>query len=620
MNDQENQAFFRHSSSSSIALAPLLKHPASISSADVQEPHHVCLQRHDESGFLSLVRTWWLAPAHLFCTILLACTVQWSIRGTMFPVYRIPHRYLTQSDVTTLLSVGLKITSIFTTAWQSITAWRCAFIALEKTGLQLSQLSNQISFKTPVLRGDKTTKLLGLVLLLGWPAQLASPILSGAITWVPTTNMTYGNITDLQIARASANATDWDSTPPWYRLVAWDDTGFQPATRLVLLQKAAGSTLTILRDSTKYSFSVPIKNPRRFTPEVEGYTLGSTVQSIIMPTFEISNLTWLKIRSIPQEIQDAVHNKSNAYFNFGDPDYRPNPPVVGLIRKPNIGPLSSHTLPPNSSVNENTYAVYRAVRYPNHGNLTNCSSEAFDGRPSHLPDAEYLWVNGETHVTDCYAVAGLHINAGVVACQSSRATLVAPSVLECIPHPGEDQFQVLSDPLTQYSLSAITGTISWLDSLDVMTAWSSTADTAIAATISIAIENGLRAAYEGFWSALTNSLSSTTDPKITIDESASAVIASVATWRVILWAALNTLLTFASILLWRVQSSCIRPPVKNPVLTSILLDSSKVIEEVGVGLCNANRLTKNDDGRGRLRLRCIDRSDPHWYHDQLEME
>ncbi|KAF2488309.1 hypothetical protein BU16DRAFT_601335 [Lophium mytilinum] len=613
MDDQEDQAYSGHSASSSIAL---LQYPGSISSADVEEPHHKCLQRHEQSGLLSIVQTWWLAPGHLFCTILLACLVQWSIRETTFPVYRVPQHYLTQSDVTTLFSVGLKIISIFITAWQAITAWRCAFIALEKTGLQLSQLSNQISFRTPLLGGDKTTILLGLVLLLGWPAQLASPILSGAITWVPAL-MTYGQRSNLQIAHASAHATDWTSTPPWYRLVAGD---YQPVYRLVQLHVAAGAALKIFGNSINTNISIPIKNLRRFTPEVEGYANGSTVESVFMPAFEISNFRWLRLRSIPQEIQDAVYYNDDAYFNIGDGDYRPDTPVVGLVRKPNNESLDDDALPRPWRVSEHTYVVYKAFRYPNHGNLTNCSRswKPFDDGSNDLPVDEFVTHHSSTNLTTCYAIAGVHFNAGVVECAGSRATLVAPSILECLPHPGEMQFEVMSDPLTEYSLSAVTQTISWLDMMHVITSWSP--NSADPAAVQIVIENVLKVAYQGFWSGLTNTLGGSTNPNTTIDVAAPAVIASVATWRVILWVALNTLLTFASILLWKIQSGCIRPPVRDPVLTSILLDSSKVIEEVEVGLCNANRLTKKDDGRGRLRLRCIDRSDPHWCHDQLEME
>jgi hypothetical protein len=93
---------------------------------------------------------------------------------------------------------GLKIVSNFTGAWQALMAWRCSFIELEKSGLRCSELSRQISLKIPAFQWSMTTLLINLILLLNWPAQLASPVLSGAISWVPTLNMTTLNTTLLR--------------------------------------------------------------------------------------------------------------------------------------------------------------------------------------------------------------------------------------------------------------------------------------------------------------------------------------------------------------------------------------------------------------------------------------
>jgi hypothetical protein len=81
----------------------------------------------------------------------------------------------------------------------------------------------------------------------------------------------------------------------------------------------------------------------------------------------------------------------------------------------------------------------------------------------------------------------------------------------------------------------------------------------------------LKLTYQGMWSATTNVLSGANFNSTAVKEQVPAVFAEVSTWRVILWVALNLLLTLASILLWMVQAGCARATVEDTVLTGKLL-------------------------------------------------
>lgn len=149
---------------------------------------HQCKSLKPPSRRWSVMKAWWYFPVHLLWSIAIYIVVLGPpLNQRAFPVRKTASYLLTQSDVLTILSLGLKITSIIYSALQGILAWRYAFIALERKGMTFSQLSTQVFYKIgPVAPRSRFIACISFALILAWPAQLAAPVLSGAITWVPT--------------------------------------------------------------------------------------------------------------------------------------------------------------------------------------------------------------------------------------------------------------------------------------------------------------------------------------------------------------------------------------------------------------------------------------------------
>lgn len=161
-----------------------------LSSADetIHSQEHQCKSLETPSRRWSVIKAWWYFPVHLIWSIATCIVVLGPpLHRRVFPVRETAGYLLTQSDVSTILSLSLKITSIICSTLQGILAWRCAFIALERKGMTFSQLSTQVSYKIgPVAPRSRFIAYISFALILAWPAQLAAPVLSGAIAWVPT--------------------------------------------------------------------------------------------------------------------------------------------------------------------------------------------------------------------------------------------------------------------------------------------------------------------------------------------------------------------------------------------------------------------------------------------------
>ncbi|KAJ3528708.1 hypothetical protein NM208_g10085 [Fusarium decemcellulare] len=158
---------------------------------------HKCVRADGKHEWIQLVWQWYLVCVYMVYTIGVAFGMTLWLNGRSFAIAddnSSPFSgRLTQTDVTTLISVALVIARTICAAWQALAAWRCIFILLEKTGLSLSEASCLASWRLPALtllrslcsgRADHNSARLVavLVLILAWPAQFANPIASGAVS------------------------------------------------------------------------------------------------------------------------------------------------------------------------------------------------------------------------------------------------------------------------------------------------------------------------------------------------------------------------------------------------------------------------------------------------------
>lgn len=172
---------------------------------------------------------WWIPIAQLLITAAIAaCLVMfldkyqaladgddyfWDIRKRESSRLRI-------SEVTTLVSASMVIVRILVSCWTAVLVSSCVFILLEDPGLKISALDNVMIFGLPWFwpKGRKGWTV-ATVLLLLFPQQFTSPLVTGAVGWsaVIAHSEELKNITSISrvnnvtIARGMTNITICDS-------------------------------------------------------------------------------------------------------------------------------------------------------------------------------------------------------------------------------------------------------------------------------------------------------------------------------------------------------------------------------------------------------------------------
>lgn len=120
--------------------------------------------------------------------------------------------------------------------------------------------------------------------------------------------------------------------------------------------------------------------------------------------------------------------------------------------------------------------------------------------------------------------------------------------------------------------------------------------------LEVYLRNSLIQAYQRAWSALTDYFS---DPdnlaQVDIWQPYSLLKVLVSVWRMYARLGINALLVVSDVLLLAVPSRCRIKTVNDPVVASIMMDSSVVINSDKTGLCNATDIGSRY-GNARLEV------------------
>ncbi|KAF8532826.1 hypothetical protein BDD12DRAFT_950237 [Trichophaea hybrida] len=200
--------------------------------------------------------------------------------------------YLLASDVTTIISGSLVAIRIVTTAWAGIASWKCAFILLEKSTLDLQQFNRIVSAQVPWPLGMGSGRLGFLVttiLLLMLPSALTAPLLSGAVGW---------RSIQIQVDAGTANTTIPVSEKDqwyWYQM--------QDKVRAKFTNRAAGlAGLTWA--------NIEHDNPSGCRHVVQTQPVNSTVEDIVLPCIDFHEISWYE-HSIPLYIRNVLNGTTN---------------------------------------------------------------------------------------------------------------------------------------------------------------------------------------------------------------------------------------------------------------------------------------------------------------------
>ncbi|KAG8739648.1 hypothetical protein FRC10_005350 [Ceratobasidium sp. 414] len=189
------------------------------------------------------------------------------------------HYSPSQSDVTTILSASITVLRTIAAAWSGPLCWRSAFLLLEKSGLErrdLKLLAN-IGPLTLLKCFIRPPLFYVSLLFLGTlPAQYAGPILTGSISWIPSTR-SAGSVAEAALRVSTVSNSDlWDGY-----------SNYTPRRRYISLQ-AAGYV------NTAWGRNFELGVLKRVIPSADDIPVGSIIANVTLPYFSVTSLEWIK--------------------------------------------------------------------------------------------------------------------------------------------------------------------------------------------------------------------------------------------------------------------------------------------------------------------------------------
>lgn len=564
-------------------------------------PPHTCHRTVGWRRWLRLVSEWYLLYLYALFYVVFAFGMWKGLHGRPFAVsgrYANKSFRLTQTDVSTIISACLVAGRAIGAAWQGLAAWRCIFILFEKNGLSLADANVVGSWKLPpssIIRrrpssrpdGGATKLLAILSLLLAWPAQLASPLATGSISWVPTSSYDINSEKNLSLGLALPSR-------------GWGMYKNGRNIRSNLSKWAAG--LANLKATAPFEYnngSLSVTQSRRMATFLGSYTNGTVVQNATVPMFKIESFEWVNDESqIPPKILEAVKDPKSGYLNFAKQEALMTNAVwaTTLLKDQPWTVPSTDTLPDAIEVlHEMRYAaIYlfsgsKAPQYECHNDIDNNDF-------SPLPPGIHLVINRRPDRSDCLAVAKLRISVGTTECNQADPKSPTPSCIIASNIMISTSGEVFPDSLTREIFAMMQEVHTVVASL-----WMNDPET-YAGKLEQAMRDNLVLTYQGIWSTLTEyfSLTNSEDEvgrlNTRVWEPVQALRAEISPARILLWLAMSMLFEFSGFLVLVLDNRSEGKTVIDPVVEAIRLDSSRIIPE------NDSRLGNVVDADKRLRL------------------
>ena len=470
-----------------------------------------------------------------------------------------------QSDVTTLLSSSLVVLRILGVSSVRKTTWQCVqFLVRKEEGIPLGIIKWILSFGLPARsKGTQRAALaiVAAILLTVLPSTFSSPILTGSISWDPSTYSVLG----LKPITGIPLATDG---------VAWTSYHKDAGAVNVVIQRAVGlaSVAWGNTNSTPQSMVRVLPMLRQDLPS------GSELANVTAPYFAIDGVEWVQdvAANVTCAQIDLVRNYHSKFI-----DFEVDGPTFALIPDDAPSPIDNLTFP-HPSIQSNTSIVGVFVdNLPPNATCTHTTrycgeiSPKIDLYPFHYPNR-----------TTCGAFARVTYHAGAAVCH--RCRLFNPfvfsntSVLELqedvMTTPALELMSIVSHAMVFANFS-LPSPINNIDNFVTL---------------------GLSRSYQASWTALHEKFglpgtSLSTDIMIAVPWSR----ANVQKWRVIVWMVINIVCTVSCL----ISFIAIREPVTTDIeIASMLLETDKTIRTHPRRLGDLSIVAKEDRNL-RLRLK-----------------
>ncbi|KAF6828297.1 hypothetical protein CPLU01_08572 [Colletotrichum plurivorum] len=452
---------------------------------------HTCHQSVEKPLWLRLVKEWHLLLLYLIFSVAFAFSMWRGLDGQSFAVsgnarlsgssFR-----LSQPDVVTIISACLVVGRAVAASWQALAAWRCLFILFEKAGLSLADADVVGSMKLPpwsVVRPPSSSRPSGsaarliavLSLLLAWPAQLASPLASGSISWVPI--KAYNIRPEKTIALGFVL---WGS-PEWNFLGG-------PNIREAIVRLGAG--LTSLKQTRFANGTFPVGPARR---------MGNYFSSLANGTI-IENTTILAGIVYPE----------TKYLRYAQPETTLTGTAVGataLLRDTEFNHTALKLLTALPEPTALSHAIKYAATYLFSVNPSLACDALWDTSEfSPLPSGIHVVESVRPDRRDCMVVAKLQVSAGVTHCNQTDPMLEPTCILDSNIIVSASR-EVRPDPLTDMLLAMMPEVHTTVASLRMFDT------TQHKGNLSRVLRESLVQTYQAAWSAMSEVMSQSIPPE-----------------------------------------------------------------------------------------------------------
>ena len=588
---------------------------------------HKCQYRSDDCGWSAYWADWRFPLLHLSGTVVITSSLLALVDDRTFPIQKGEFStkdghgnavsFLTQSNLTSLISLALVYHRVVAGSWLTLAGWRMAFTVLEKDGASLGDLGHMINYRFPPFRSRSTSREayllpeLWVVSLLATPSLFVSPLLTGAVNWIPTQLYQHSNET-LRIPQPGPSNT-------------WNEHNLYSNNRLYEVYNAVGLASTA--NSLDFNLSVPATYKRYF-PWFPIMPPNSTVANVTVPIFRMNSFRPIRDRSeifedfsLVDGVIANIHNPNqnfsttnNSFSTGSDPGrltiahtkpWQPSK-TVGVTR--DIFPSDAYTEAtyeyPAATVVTERKLVVMAIQF--HGNCTPANNSKFGSFEDFYA---YETVANGNHLADkgCFVFFDLNYTAGVTTCKNCpvHSDGVTPGGLVTIT---DTSAQILPDPLVETALAMMP---------DVMF-YTEIANSSFGPTFNNVegyVRGMLSNAYQASWNSLARSFLNDSFAETTYRRPVPALVAHLSKGRVISWCILNILLTVSACLLHIARRRSNFKAVIKPEMTALFIDTCAVTDADFSGLCNMRKSNKEDQNL-HLRLECRDERTEQRAHDR----
>ncbi|KAF8674557.1 hypothetical protein RHS04_07232 [Rhizoctonia solani] len=474
----------------------------------------------------------------------------------------------TQSDVITVLSSLIVTQKWALTAWMVPLCWRVAVLLMERHGLRRQDLKGLIKHRLLTPRTyfmNIPTFIIGTLLLAGLAANLASPVLTGSISWTQR-NITVDSVPK-PLTFKEAGTRISDSLLDEY----FKDSKNHPVTAVQMAASLAG--IAWRRDAEEGIY-------KRISRSLEPIPTDSVIESITLPYFKVESINWIvDSKDIPSTYPDA-------YTAFID-SFSDGPSVIhafttgtAVLSRNYSNPTTwrNDRMKPKKITEKRLLVLWFGFTARNL--TTGLSSNA------------YVSIGGPAPTSgNYYAYAWVTFTAGAGRCEHYQCIISSPSVIQnsnpspIIPEEHPLTFQAF------HMVPAVTALLAMQNStlpslLDVDTY----------------VEQLLIRSYSAAWSALMNSLAKS-PANLSYRTPVPSLVADVNEPRVYSWLGIQLSITFLSIIFIILQSwLSVIPLIGDTSLTSFYLDTTSLPESKSVHPLINGALVVQEDG-DRLKIR-----------------